>query len=148
MLNGSYWLNPDWIKKFEESQQRRVVYTDIPLLGEGFVPVLTEDDQDSGSGSGQITNDSSYKLCGTPGLCKLNAAEKCTNISLDHCSECSHVVFGFYVFIILILGLAIVSGNLLILKVYYDLKKKCKERKVDIYKASLAIADLIAGKMI
>lgn len=103
-----------------------------------FVPILFPDDN-------KINNGSNQSICGTIGICKLTASEKCQNISIKNCSECDQSVFGFFIFLVLLLGLAILIGNILIITVYFYSKEKQEERKMDIYKASLAIADVIAG---
>ena len=125
---------------------------DVPQ-NDGFVPILEYKNNRiitvlPGNSSDVISlhDKTVYNLCGSPGICKVAAAAKCKNLSLSSCSECSHVTFGFFIFIILLLGLAILMGNLLILKVNYDLKKKQKTNKLDIYKTSLAVADLLSGK--
>lgn len=124
-----------------------------PFEYEGFLPVWQSDGPEDYIGLDEdevleeISLEESYRLCGVPGVCQLNANEKCSNISLNSCAECDHVAIGFFIFVALLLGLAIIIGNSIIIKVYYDLKAKRKARKVDFYKTSMAFADLIAGKL-
>ena len=84
-------------------------------------------------------------LCGVPGICHPSAEQNCFDVTLTNCSDCSDAASGFFVFIVLCLGLAILFGNSLILGVSAHLWKKRTITHIDWYKASLAVADLMTG---
>ena len=90
---------------------------------------------------------SQYRLCGVPGICNPSAIPSCLNVTVGDCDECSSTASGFFVFIILILGLAILVGNSLILLVTARLHKKRTVKSNDWFKASLAVSDVITGKI-
>ena len=90
---------------------------------------------------------SQYNLCGVPGVCNPSAIPTCFNVSVGDCDECSSIASRFFIFIILILGLAILMGNLLILLVTAQLYKKRTAKSNDWFKASLAVSDVITGKI-
>ena len=87
------------------------------------------------------------ELCGVPGICKFTAQQNCFNKTLANCPDCSSVASGLFLFIASCLGLAILFGNLLILFVFARLNKKRKATHIDWYKASLAVADLLTGRL-
>ena len=87
-------------------------------------------------------------LYGVPGICHPSAEQNCFNETLSNCSDCSDAASGFFVFIVLCLGLAILFGNLLILAVSAQLHKKRVITHIDWYKASLAVADLMTGEQL
>ena len=90
---------------------------------------------------------SQYRLCGVPGVCNPSAIPSCLNVTVGDCDECSSTASGFFVFIILILGLAVLIGNLLILLVTARLHKRRTVKSNDWFKASLAVSDVITGKI-
>ena len=83
-----------------------------------------------------------------PGNCKESAYHDCYDIIMEDCPECSETATAFFVLLVLLLGLAILGGNTLILVVYFYMKRKREGTKEDIYRASLAVADLIAGNFV
>ena len=83
-----------------------------------------------------------------PGNCKESAYDDCYDIITQNCPECSQTATAFFVLLVLLLGLAILGGNTLILVVYLYMKRKREGTKADIYQASLAVADLIAGNFV
>jgi len=88
-----------------------------------------------------------YSRCGVPGVCDFGAAVPfCLNITVAECPACNSTASGFFIFIILCLGLAIIAGNLLVILVLAQLRKKRTAKPIDWYKASLALADVIAGE--
>ena len=83
-----------------------------------------------------------------PGNCKESAYHDCYDIIIQNCPECSETATAFFVLLVLLLGLAILGGNTLILVVYLYIKRKREGTKADTYRASLAVADLIAGNFV
>ena len=89
-------------------------------------------------------NSNETSLCGFPSFCYLNASQKCYNISLAECSECSMAKAGILAAIYVIMGLIIVVGNGLILwNVFF--KRNGFDDTYSKIRGSLAIADMIAG---
>ena len=85
-------------------------------------------------------------LCGVPGICRSTAQRHCFNVTLADCPDCSDAASGFFVFLVLCLGLAILFGNLVILAVSTQLYKMRRATNVDWFKASLAVSDLMTGQ--
>jgi len=87
-----------------------------------------------------------YNRCGVPGVCDYSAVPFCLNITVAECEACNSTASGFFIFIILCLGLAIILGNLLVILVLAQHHKKRTATPIDWYKASLALADAITGE--
>jgi len=88
----------------------------------------------------------SYNRCGVPGICDFSAITFCLNITVAECQACNSTASGFFLFIILCLGLAIILGNFLVILLLVQLRKKRTPKPTDLYKASLALADVITGE--
>ena len=106
--------------------------------------------ENTGNRTGRTGNrmNSQYNLCGVPGVCNPRAIFSCLNVTVGDCDECSSTASGFFIFIILILGLAIIVGNSLIFLVTAQLHKQRKANFNDWFKTSLAGSDIITGKII
>ena len=91
------------------------------------------------------TNTFQFNLCGVPGVCNSNAQSLCLNTKLGNCQACDDGASGFFIFLVLCLGLAILIGNAFILFATAQMRKKKTATIIDWYKASLAVADLLTG---
>ena len=89
----------------------------------------------------------STQICGQPGFCTNNIYANCPNTILSECQECDNGLAAVFMFFIICLGIAILLGNLLIIFVGYRKHKENKKDKMDVCKMSLALADMIAGKL-
>ena len=87
-----------------------------------------------------------YGLCGVPGICRSRAEESCYNTTLDECKDCPTTYLSIFIFFSAVLGAAILMGNFLVLQVVYSSWKKGNLSNIDKFRASLALADIIAGK--
>ena len=89
----------------------------------------------------------STQLCGQPGFCTSDIHANCPNTILSECQECDNGLATVFMFFIICLGIAILLGNLLIIFVGYRKHKENKKDKMDVCKTSLALADMVAGKL-
>ena len=89
-----------------------------------------------------------YGLCGVPGICRSRAEESCYNITLDECKDCPTTYLGVFIFFSAVLGAAYLMGNSLVLQVVHSSWKKGNLSNIDKFRASLALADIIAGKKV
>ena len=89
----------------------------------------------------------STQICGQPGFCTSDIYANCFNTILSECQECDNGLATVFIFFIICLGIAILLGNLLIILVGYRKHKENKKDKVDVCKMSLALADMVAGKL-
>ena len=87
------------------------------------------------------------KICGVPGICSIQAKNNCFHVPLQTCEECSSASLGLFIFFVSCLGLAILLGNLLVIKVYYFQYRNKKLSKFDNFRLSLAVADLLTGNL-
>ena len=94
------------------------------------------------SGSGPFA----FNLCGVPGTYKYTALRNCANVTLNNCSDCNSAASELFAFLVATMGLSVLLGNSLILAAAARFYKKRTETKIDLIKASLAIADLLTGK--
>nr|CAB3266775.1 trace amine-associated receptor 9-like [Phallusia mammillata] len=121
-----FWVNNSWYE--------------FPNLGAG-PPVwiwLTESVE-----TGNVTlNKTVIQLCGFPAFCSEKAYNACANTPLCACAECSKTGAGFFVFFVVLLGLACVFGNVLVMAV---LKKLGLLQSFNKMKFSLAVADFLTG---
>lgn len=85
------------------------------------------------------------RLCGTVPFCNNVASSHCRNITIKDCEQCSMVQGSLFLFFLILLGLAIVAGNLLILAVGHLRYRKHILTKSDVLKISLALADVLTG---
>ena len=85
------------------------------------------------------------EICGVPGICSIQAKNNCFQVPVQSCEKCSFAPLGLFIFCVSCLGLAILLGNLLVMAVYYSNRKKSTLSKIDDFRVSLAVADLIAG---
>ena len=86
-----------------------------------------------------------YYLCRHPGFCKGDFYKNCIYSSIHLCEECKMGLAAVFLLCILCLGLAITLGNIVIIMVSWARKKEKKANKMDVWKSSLAVADMIAG---
>ena len=97
--------------------------------------------------SGTVENASlSYHLCRHPGFCNGDFYKNCSNMSIHLCEECDMGLAAVFFLYVLCLGVAITLGNILIIMVSWARKNKKKADKMDVWKSSLAVADMIAGE--
>ena len=89
----------------------------------------------------------STQICGQPGFCTNDIYANCPNTILSECQECDNGLAAVFMFFIICLGIAILLGNLLIVLVGYRKHKENKKDKMDVCKMSLALADMVAGKL-
>ena len=87
------------------------------------------------------------RICGQPGFCTSEIYANCPNITVSECQECNNGLGAVFIFFIICLGIAILLGNLLIILVGYRKHKENKKDKMDVCKMSLALADMVAGKL-
>jgi len=88
-----------------------------------------------------------HSLCGQPGFCSNEVHELCFNTPLYECGLCHNEQAVLFIFFVICLGLAILLGNILIVLVGYRRYKSGQSKKLNIWKISLAIADLLIGKL-
>ena len=85
-------------------------------------------------------------LCGVPGICWNRARKSCFNVTFGACEDCPSAFLGLFVFFLTILAIAILLGNFFVLQVTYNFWRKGKLTNFDKFRASMAIADLLAGQ--
>ena len=116
---------------------------------ESFLYPLPPPDEENTLFENYVAFSPLFPVCSiAPGNCKESAYDDCYDIIIQNCPECSQTATAFFVLLILLLGLAILGGNILILVVYLYMKRKREGTKADTYRASLAVADLIAGNFV
>ena len=87
-------------------------------------------------------------LCGVPGICSNKAAENCYNVTLNNCEDCPSANLAVFISLVGILGATILLGNFLVLHVCYQFWRKRTLWKIDKFRISLAMADILAGNEI
>ena len=86
------------------------------------------------------------RLCTNPGFCSNAILDDCSHQPLTECERCNLGLASVFIFFVVLLGLAILLGNLIITLVSYQRYKARKMNKFDIFKTSLALADMLTGK--
>ena len=86
------------------------------------------------------------RLCTNPGFCSNGVYDDCSHQPLTECERCDLGLASVFIFFVVLLGLAILFGNLIITLVSYHRYKARKMDKFDICKTSLALADMLTGK--
>ena len=86
--------------------------------------------------------------CGTLSFCDLTSNEDCYATPVKSCTQCSMAKGAILVFFIILLALAILIGNILVIFVGRLRYKKRTITKVDYAKTSLAVADMLTGKLL
>ena len=86
------------------------------------------------------------RLCTNPGFCSNGVYDDCSHQPLTECERCDLGLASVFIFFVVLLGLAILLGNLIITLVSYHRYKARKMDKFDICKTSLALADMLTGK--
>ena len=86
------------------------------------------------------------RLCTNPGFCSNGVYDDCSHQPLTECERCDLGLASVFIFFVVLLGLAILFGNLIITLVSYHRYKTRKMDKFDICKTSLALADMLTGK--
>lgn len=82
-----------------------------------------------------------------PPFCSNRVQQECYDIKLPNCGECSTGGAAAFMVLVAFFGLAIVFGNLLVLAVVRLRKSKGKLENMDLHRTSLAVADLLTGKV-
>ena len=96
-----------------------------------------------------ITNVNALLLpCGTLSFCDLTSNEDCYSTPVRSCTQCSIAKGAVLIFFIISLALAILIGNVLVIFVGRLRYKKRTITKIDYAKTSLAVADMLTGKLL
>lgn len=85
--------------------------------------------------------------CGQPGFCTKDFFANCLHTPLNDCKFCNRGLAGLLMFFIVLIGILICFGNILIILVEYRRGKRKKTEKINLCKSSLAVADLLTGKL-
>ncbi|XP_076803141.1 uncharacterized protein LOC143447091 [Clavelina lepadiformis] len=87
-------------------------------------------------------------FCGFPGVCQgslIDIYNQCADIPLLSCDKCDLTRGAVFLSFVILLGLAILIGNILIICVGIQRHRKNKHTKMDLCRSSLALADLTTG---
>ena len=87
-----------------------------------------------------------HNLCGQPGFCDNDIHEFCVITPVYNCESCHIELAVIFIFSVMCLALAILVGNILIILVGCRRRKSGKSDHMNIWKISLALADLLTGK--
>ena len=85
--------------------------------------------------------------CGTLSFCDLTSNEDCYETPVKSCTQCSIAKGAVLIFFIILLALAILIGNVLVIFFGRLRYKRRTITKVDNAKTSLAMADMLSGKL-
>ena len=85
--------------------------------------------------------------CGTLSFCDLTSNEDCYDTPVKSCTQCSIAKGAVLIFFITLLAMAILIGNVLVIFVGRLRYKKKTITKIDYAKTSLAMADMLSGKL-
>jgi len=116
----------------------------LPNISDPYTPVSTVSSEVKTSSQEVLLRNS---LCGFPAFCSHAAVKKCQNITLWECEACSQAGSIVFVIFLSLLGLAILTGNLFVIWCKLS-RKKGFAGAYNTIKASLAIADLLTGKLL
>ena len=85
--------------------------------------------------------------CGTLSFCDLTSNKDCYETPVRSCTQCSIAKGAVLIFFMTLLSLAILIGNILVIFVGRLRYKKRTITKIDYAKTSLAMADMLSGKL-
>ena len=86
--------------------------------------------------------------CGTLSFCDLTSNEDCYSTPVRSCTQCSIAKGAVLIFFVTLLAMAILIGNILVIFVGRLRYKKRTITKIDYAKTSLAVADMLTGKLL
>ena len=87
-------------------------------------------------------------LCGEPGFCSNGIYHECNNVAIYDCKLCQNGLAAAFLTFVVCLGLGIAIGNLLIILIGFRRRKIGKMELIDLWKISLAVADLLTGRFL
>jgi len=104
-------------------------------------------DDDDQSPTTPATPGTSDGLNDFPAFCSLSAIDSCRNVTLSQCEQCNMSAAGIWITLCLLIGTATVLGNVFVILLTIK-KRPGFTGYYNKIRASLAIADLLAGRQL